>query len=103
MIWNHAYPAGFPDFRFTLHAKQSGKKKKLSCFYTNCISSSCSLSINVCVLRTNIYVARLCADQRKIQKKDEHRFSIFNKGQHHKEVLTGQTSEIVLNLNPSRT
>ena len=55
------------------------------------------------VLRTNIYVARLCADQRKIQKKDEHRFSIFNKGQHHKEVLTGQTSEIVLNLNPNRT
>ena len=55
------------------------------------------------VLRTNIYVARLCADQRKIEKKDEHRFSIFNKGQRHKEVLTGQTSEIVLNLNPSRT
>ena len=27
MIWNHAYPAGFPNFRFTLHAKQSGKKK----------------------------------------------------------------------------
>ena len=55
------------------------------------------------MLRTNIYVARLCGDQRKIQKKDEHPFSIFNKGQHHKEVLTGQTSEIVLNLNPSRT
>ena len=57
----------------------------------------------MCVLRTNIYVARLYADQRKIQKKDEHRFSIFNKGQRQKEVLTGQTSEIVLNLNPNRT
>ena len=89
---------------FALHCMRNNQvRKKLSCFYTNCISSSCSLSINVCVLRTDIYVARLCSDQRKIQKKDEHRFSIFNKGQRHKEVLTGQTSEIVLNLNPNRT
>ncbi|RMX53207.1 hypothetical protein pdam_00024389 [Pocillopora damicornis] len=36
-------------------------------------------------------VARLSADQRAFQKKDEHRFSIFYKEQLHKEELTGQS------------
>ena len=45
----------------------------------NFISSSFSVSINIRVLRTIFRVARLSADQRAIQKKDEHRFSIFYK------------------------
>ena len=59
----------------------------------NSISSIFSFSINirVLVLRTIFHVARLSADQRAIQKKDECCFSIFYKKQLHKEELTGQS------------
>ena len=43
------------------------------------------------VLRTIFRVACRSADQRAIQKKDEHRFSIFYKGQLLKEEPTGQS------------
>ena len=43
------------------------------------------------MLRTIFHVARLSADQRAIQKKDECCFSIFYKKQLHKEELTGQS------------
>ena len=86
--WNHFYAAGFPDFRSTRHAKHSGKHSLI-----NSISSIFSVSINirVLVLRTIFHVARLSADQRAIQKKDECCFSIFYKKQLHKEELTGQS------------
>ena len=86
--WNHFYAAGFPDFRSTWHAKHSGKHLLI-----NSISSIFSVSINirVLVLRTVFRVARLSADQRAFQKKDEYRFSIFYKEQLHKEELTGQS------------
>ena len=89
IVKRNVYSVGFPDFRSTLPAKHSGKRK--NCLYTNCISSSCSVSINTWVLRTIFHVAHLSADQRTIQKKDEHRFSIFDRGHLHKEELTGQT------------
>ena len=59
----------------------------------NSISSIFSVSINirVLVLRTIFHVARLSADQRAIQKKDECCFSIFYKKQLHKGELTGQS------------
>ena len=83
----------------------------------NSISSVFSVSINirVLVLRTIFHIARLSADQRAIQKKNECCFSTFYKEQLHKEELTGQPKwgrrcmrycslvlnliEIVLNLN----
>ena len=43
------------------------------------------------VLRTIFRVACRSADQRAIQKKDEHRFSIFYKRQLHNEEPTGQS------------
>ena len=43
------------------------------------------------MLRTIFHVAPLSADQRGIQKKDEHRFSIFHKEQLQNEELKGQS------------
>ena len=43
------------------------------------------------VLRTIFHVAPLSANQRGIQKKGEHRFSIFHKEQLQNEELTGQS------------
>ena len=84
--WNHVDAAGFPDFRSTLHAQQSGKKNvKL---IINTISSTFRVSINIRVLRAIFRVPRLSADQREIQKKDEYRFSISYKEQLRKEELT---------------
>ena len=46
------------------------------------------------MLRTEFRVARLSADQRAIQKKDEHRFSIFFKEQLHKEEPQVNPNEV---------
>ena len=46
------------------------------------------------MLRTEFRVARLSADQRAIQKKDEHRFSIFFKEQSHKEEPQVNPNEV---------
>ena len=78
---------------FTLHCMQNTQVRKINKLIVNSISSSFSVSIDirVLVLRTVFRVARLSADQRAIQKKDEHRFSIFYKEKLHKEELTGQS------------
>ena len=63
------------------------------------------------MLRTIFHVARLSADQRGIQKKDEHRFCIFDIGQLQRGELTCQllgmygqlNCSLVLNLNRNRT
>ena len=55
------------------------------------ITPSFSDSINIRALRTVFRVDHLSADQRAIQKKDEHRFSVFFKEQIHEEELTGQS------------
>ena len=61
--------------------------------FINSISSvfSVSIDIQLLVLRTVFRVARLFADQRAFQKKDEYRFSILCKEQLYKEELTGQS------------
>ena len=46
------------------------------------------------MLRTEFRVARLSADQRAIQKKDEHHFSIFFKEQLHKEEPQVNPNEV---------
>ena len=46
------------------------------------------------MLRTECRVARLSADQRAIQTKDEHRFSIFFKEQLHKEEPQVNLNEV---------
>ena len=78
---------------FALHCMRNTQVRKKNKLIFNSISSSFSVSIDirVLVLRTVFRVARLSADQRAIQKKDEHRFSIFYKGQLHKEEPTGQS------------
>ena len=55
------------------------------------MSSRFSVSINIRGLRTIFHVSHLSADQRAIQKKDEHRFSILYKRQLRKEQLTCQS------------
>ena len=77
---------------FALHCMRNTQVRKNIELIINFISSSFSVSINIRVLRTIFRVARLSADQRAIQKKDEYRFSIFYKGQLHKEELTGQSN-----------
>ena len=76
---------------FALHCMRNTQVRKNIELIINFISSSFSVSINIRVLRTIFRVARLSADQRAIQKKDEHRFSIFYKGQLLKEEPTGQS------------
>ena len=76
---------------FALHCMRNTQVRKNIELIINFISSSFSVSINIRVLRTIFRVARLSADQRAIQKKDEHRFSIFYKEQLYKEELTGQS------------
>ena len=76
---------------FALYCMRNTQVRKNIELIINFISSSFSVSINIRVLRTIFRVARLSADQRAIQKKDEHRFSIFYKGQLHKEEPTGQS------------
>ena len=78
---------------FSLHCMRNTQVRKINKLIVNSISSSFSFSrgIGVLVLRTVFRVARLSADQRAFQKKDEHRFSIFYKEQLHKEDLTGQS------------
>ena len=76
---------------FALHCMRNTQVRKKIELIINFMSSSFSVSINMRVLRTIFRVARLSADQRAIQKKDEHRFSIFYKGQLHKEDPTDQS------------
>ena len=78
---------------FALHCMRNTQVRKNIKPIINSISSIFSVSINirVLVLRTIFHVARLSADQRAIQKKDECCFSIFYKKQLHKEELTGQS------------
>ena len=78
---------------FTLHCMRNTQVRKINKLIVNSISSSFSVSIDirVLVLRTVFRFARLSADQRAIQKKDEHRFSVFYKGQIHEEEFTGQS------------
>ena len=76
---------------FALHCMRNTQVRKNIELIINFISSSFSVSINIRVLRTIFRVARLSADQRAIQKKDEHRFSIFYKRQLHNEEPTGQS------------
>ena len=82
---------------FALHCMQKTQVRKNIKPIINSISSIFSVSINirVLVLRTIFHVARLSADQRAIQKKDECCFSIFYKKQLHKEELTGQSKWIM--------
>ena len=82
---------------FALHCMRNTKVRKNIKPIINSISSIFSVSINirVLVLRTIFHVARLSADQRAIQKKDECCFSIFYKKQLHKEELTGQSKWIM--------
>ena len=79
---------------FALHCMRNTQVRKNIKPIINSISSIFSVSINfrVLVLRTIFHVARLSADQRAIQKKDECCFSIFYKKQLHKEELTGQST-----------
>ena len=75
---------------FALHCMRNTQVRKNIKLIINSISSSFCVKINICgVLRTIFHVAPLSADQRGIQKKDEHRFSIFHKGQLQNEELTG--------------
>ena len=78
---------------FALHCMRNTQVRKKIKLIFNSISSSFSVSIDirVLVLRTVFRVARLSADQRAIQKKDEHRFSILYKKQLCKEELTCQS------------
>ena len=76
---------------FALHCMRNTQVRKNIELIINFISSSFSVSINIRVLRTIFRVARLSADQRAIQKKDEHRFSILYKKQLRKEELTCQS------------
>ena len=75
---------------FALHGMRNTQVRKNIKLIINSISSSFCVKINICgVLRTIFHVAPLSADQRGIQKKDEHRFSIFHKEQLQNEELTG--------------
>ena len=99
---------------FALHCMRNTQVRKNIELIINFISSSFSVSINIRVLRTIFRVARLSADQRAIQKKDEHRFSILYKkttpqGKAHVSIqvrlgMDGQSNcSIVLNLDRNRT
>ena len=79
---------------FALHCMRNTQVRKNIELIINFISSSFSVSINIRVLRTIFRVARLSADQRAIQKKDEHRFSIFFKEQLHKEEPQVNPNEV---------
>ena len=75
---------------FALHGMRNTQVRKNIKLIINSISSSFYVKINICgVLRTIFHVAPLSVDQRGIQKKDEHRFSIFHKEQLQNEELTG--------------
>ena len=100
---------------FALHSMRNTQVRKNMKKFINSISSvfSVSIDIRLLVLRTVFRVARLSADQRAFQKKDEYRFSILCKEQLYKEELTGQSKwgwgcmgswiAVVLNLNWNRT
>ena len=79
---------------FALHCVRNTQVRKKIELIINFISSSFRVSINMRVLRTIFRVARLSADQRAIQKKDEHRFSIFFKEQPHKEEPQVNPNEV---------
>ena len=105
-------PQGF--LIFALHSMRNTQVRKNMKKFINSISSvfSVSIDIRLLVLRTVFRVARLFADQRAFQKKDEYRFSILCKEQLHNEELTGQSKwgcgcmgswiAVVLNLNRNR-
>ena len=77
---------------FALHCMRNTQVRKNIKLIINSISSSSYVKINIRgVLRTIFHVAPLPIDQRGIQKKDEHRFSIFHKEQLQNEELTGQS------------
>ena len=76
---------------FALHCMRNTQVRKNIELIISFITPSFSVLINIRVLRTVFRVAHLSADQRAIQKKDEHRFSVFYKGQIHEEELTGQS------------
>ena len=78
---------------FALHSMRNTQVRKNMKKFINSISSvfSVSIDIQLLVLRTVFRVARLFADQRAFQKKDEYRFSILCKEQLYKEELTGQS------------
>ena len=77
---------------FALHCMRNTQVRKNMKKFINSISSfSVSIDIRLLVLRTLFRVARLSADKRTFQKKDEYRFSILCKEQLHKEELTGQS------------
>ena len=84
-------PQGF--LIFALHSMRNTQVRKNMKKFINSISSvfSVSIDIRLLVLRTVFRVARLFADQRAFQKKDEYRFSILCKEQLHNEELTGQS------------
>ena len=100
---------------FALHSMRNTQVRKNMKKFINSISSvfSVSIDIRLLVLRTVFRVARLSADQRAFQKKDEYRFSILCKEQLHNDELTGQSKwgwgcmggwiAVVLNLNRNRT
>ena len=76
---------------FALHCMRNTQVRKNIELIVSFITPSFSVSINIRVLRTVFRVAHLSPDQRAIEKKDEHRFSVFYKGQIHEEELTGQS------------
>ena len=64
---------------FALHCMRNTQVRKYIKLIINSILSSFCVKINIRgVLRTIFHVAPLSTDQRGIQKKDEHRFSIFH-------------------------